>query len=99
MEIKATEKFTDLAFKTTATLAQEGYSMEDAVYIGQRIEAIGQQFVKMEYNNEYTIIAFNAYFMIKVKIDIKFKNGTMTAERCRVFDRQNVITIYPSLAY
>lgn len=35
MKIKATEKFTDLAFKTTATLVQERYSIEEAVLIGK----------------------------------------------------------------
>ncbi len=99
MEIKKTEEFTELAYKTTATLAQEGYSIETAVCIGRRIEAIGQQFVGREYNDEYKTIQFLAYCVITVDIDIKFKNGTMTAKCCRVFDRQNVITIYPSLAY
>lgn len=99
MKIKATEKFTDLAFKTTATLAQEGYSIEEAVRIGRRIEAIGQQFVGREYNNDYKTIQFPAYCVITVDIDIKFKNGTMTAKCCRVFDREKATTITPSLAY
>lgn len=99
MEIKATEKFTDLAFKTTATLVQEGYSIEEAVLIGKRIEAIGQLFVGREYNNEYKTIAFLMYCVINVEIDIKFKNGTMTAKCCRVFDGEKATTITPSLVY
>lgn len=99
MEIKAAEKFTELAWKTTATLAQEGYSIEEAVCIGRRIEAIGQQFVGREYNDEYKTIQFLAYCVIIVDIDIKFKNGTMTAKCCRVFDREKATTIFPSLAY
>lgn len=99
MEIKATEKFTDLAFKTTATLVQEGYSIELAVRIGKRIEAIGQLFVGREYNNEYKTIAFLVYCVINVEIDIKFKNGTMTAKCCRVFDGEKATTITPPLEY
>lgn len=99
MEIKATKKFTDLAFKTTATLAQEGYSIEDAVRIGERIEAIGQLFVGREYNNEYKTIAFLVYCVINVEIDIKFKNGTMAAKCCRVFDGEKATMITPALAY
>lgn len=99
MEIKTTKKFTDLAFKTTATLAQEGYSIEVAVRIGKRIEAIGQLFVGREYNNEYKTIAFLVYCVINVEIDIKFKSGTMTAKCCRVFDGEKATMITPSLVY
>nr|DAG78414.1 MAG TPA: hypothetical protein [Caudoviricetes sp.] len=99
MEIKETENFTDLAFKTTATLAQDGYSIEEAVRIGRRIEAIGQQFIGREYNNDYKTIQFLVYCVITVDIDIKFKNGTLTAKCCRVFDRKKGITITPFLAY
>lgn len=98
-KIKKTEYFTELGWKTTATLAQEGYSIEVAVRIGKRIEAIGQLFVGREYNNEYKTIAFLVYCVINVEIDIKFKNGTMTAKCCRVFDGENATTITPSLAY
>lgn len=98
-KIKKTKNFTELGWKTTATLAQEGYSIEVAVRIGKRIEAIGQLFVGREYNNEYKTIAFLVYCVINVEIDIKFKNGTMTAKCCRVFDGENATTITPSLAY
>lgn len=99
MEIKATENFTDLAFKTTATLAQEGYSIEAAARIGKRIEAVGQLFVGREYNNDYKSIQFLMYCVITVDIDVKFKNGTLTAKCCRVFDREKGTTITPFLAY
>lgn len=99
MEIKATEKFTDLAFKTTATLAQEGYSIEVAVCIGEHIESVGQQFVGREYNNNYKTIVFLVYCVINVEIDIKFNNGTMTAKCCRVFDGEKATTITPFLKY
>ena len=98
-KIKKTEYFTELGWKTTATLAQEGYSIEVAVRIGKRIEAIGQLFVGREYNNEYKTIAFLVYCVINVEIDIKFKNGTMTAKCCRVFDGEKATMITPSLAY
>lgn len=98
MEIKATEKFTDLAFKTTATLAQEGYPIEKAVHIGKRIETIGQLLVGREYNNDYESIIFLVYCVINVVIDVKFKNGTLTANRCRIFDREEkTIRIAPFL--
>jgi len=41
-KIKKTKYFTELGWKTTATLVQERYSIEEAVRIGERIEAIGQ---------------------------------------------------------
>lgn len=99
MEIKTTENFTDLAFKTTATLAQERHSIEAAARIGERIEAVGQLFVGREYNNDYKSIQFIMFGVITVDIDVKFKNGTLTAKCCRVFDREKGITITPFLAY
>ncbi len=98
-EIKKTKNFTELGWKTTATLAQEGYSIEVAVRIGKQIEAIGQLFVGREYNNEYKTIIFLVCCVINVEIDIKFKNGTMTAKCCRVFDCEKATMITPSLAY
>ena len=97
MKIKATEKFTDLAFKTTATLMQERYSIEDAVRIGERIEAIGQLFVGEEYDNNYQIIRFDAPYDVIVDIRVKFKNGTMTAVNCTVIDYERPVVIFPSL--
>lgn len=97
MEIKATEKFIDLAFKTTATLVQERYSIEDAVCIGKRIEAIGQLFVGNEYDDDYQIIRFDAPYGVIVAIGVKFKNGTLTAVNCTVRDYEKPIVIFPSL--
>lgn len=97
MEIKATKKFTDLAFKTTATLVQERYSIEEAVLIGKRIESIGQLFVGKEYDDNYQIIRFDAPYDVIVDIGVKFKNGTMTAVKCTVIDYEKPVVIFPSL--
>lgn len=96
MQIKATEKFTDLAFKTTATLVQEGYSIEEAVLIGKRIEAIGQLWVSNEYYDNYQIIRFIAPYDVIVDIVVKFKNGTLTAVNCTVIDHEKPVVIFPS---
>lgn len=97
MEIKTTKKFTDLAFKTTATLVQERYSIEDAVRIGERIAAIGQLFVGEEYYDNYQIIRFDAPYDVIVDISVKFKNGTLTAVNCTVIDYEKPVVIFPSL--
>lgn len=97
MNIKATKKFTDLAFKTTATLVQERYSIEEAVLIGKRIEAIGQLLVGNEYYDNYQIIRFDAPYDVIVDIRVKFKNGTMTAVNCTVIDYEKPVVIFPSL--
>lgn len=97
MEIKSTENFTELAFKTTATLVQERYSIEEAVCIGKRIEAIGQLFVGKEYDDNYQIIRFDAPYDVIVDIEVKFKNGTMTAVNCMVIDYEEPVVIFPSL--
>ena len=97
MEIKTTKKFTDLAFKTTATLVQERYSIEEAVLIGKWIENIGQLFVGQEYDDNYQIIRFIAPYDVIVDIGVKFKNGTMTAVKCTVIDYEKPVVIFPSL--
>jgi hypothetical protein len=97
MEIKATKKFTDLAFKTTATLAKGGYSTEATTAIGLRIEKIGRDFVGREYTDDYKIIRFDALYDVIVDIGVKFKNGTMTAVNCTVCDGEKPIVIFPSL--
>lgn len=96
-KIKKTKNFTELGWKTTATLAQEGYSIEVAVRIGKRIEAIGQLFVGEEYDNNYQIIRFDAPYDVIVDIGVKFKNGTMTAVNCTVIDYEKPVVIFPSL--
>ena len=98
-KIKKTKNFTELGWKTTATLVQERYSIEEAVLIGKRIENIGQLFVGEEYDDNYTIIRFDAPYDVIVDIRVKFKNGTMTAKSCRVFDGEKATTITPALAY
>lgn len=99
MEIKATEKFTDLAFKTTATLAKGGYSIEAATAIGQRIEKIGRDFVGREYTDDYKIIRFDALYDVIVDIGVQFKSGTMTAVNCTVCDNEKPIIVFPPLAF
>lgn len=99
MEIKTTEKFTDLAFKTTATLAKSGYSIEAATAIGQRIEKIGRDFVGREYADDYKIIRFDALYDVIVCILVQFKNGTMTAVNCTVRDIENSIIVFPPLEF
>ncbi len=99
MKIKATEKFTDLAFKTTATLAKSGYSTEAATAIGRRIEKIGRDFVGREYTDDYKIIGFDALYDVTVDILVGFKNGTMTAVNCTVCDKGKPIIVFPPLAF
>lgn len=99
MEIKATEKFTDLAFKTTATLAKSGYSIEASTAIGRRIEKIGRDFVGREYADDYQIIRFSALYNVVVDIGVQFKNGIMTAVNCTISDSEKPIVIFPSLAF
>ena len=96
-KIKKTKYFTELGWKTTATLAQERYSIEEAVRIGKRIEAIGQLFVGQEYDGKYQIIRFDAPYDVIVAIRVKFKNGTMTAVNCTVMDYEKPVVIFPSL--
>lgn len=95
-KIKKTKYFTELGWKTTATLVQERYSIKEAVLIGKRIENIGQLFVGEEYNN-YQIIRFDAPYDVIVDIGVKFKNGTMTAVNCTVMDYEKPVVIFPSL--
>ncbi len=97
MEIKTTKKFTDLAFKTTATLVQEGYSIEDATGIGRIIEKIGRDLVGREYADDFKIIRFVTLYDVIVDIVVKFKNGTMTAVNCTVMDYEKPVVIFPSL--
>lgn len=99
MEIKATEKFTDLALKITATLAKGGYSIEAATAIGRRIEKIGRDFVGREYADDYKIIRFVALYDVIVDIGVQFKSGTMTAVNCTVCDKEKPIIVFPPLAF
>lgn len=94
-KIKKTKYFTELGWKTTATLVQERYSIEEAVLIGKRIENIGQLYVGQEYDDNYQTIRFIAPYDVIVDIGVKFKNGTMTAVNCTVIDYEKPVVIFP----
>ena len=99
MEIKATEKFTDLAFKITATLAKSGYSVEAATAIGRRIEKIGRDLVGREYADDFKSIWFHTLCDVTVDTGAQFKSGTMTAVNCTVCDKEKPIIVFPPLAF
>ena len=99
MEIKATEKFTDLALKVTARLAKGGYSIEAATAIGRRIEKIGRDLVGREYADDFEIIMFHTLCDVTVDIGVQFKSGTMTAVNCTVCDKEKPIIVFSPLEF
>lgn len=99
MEIKKTKNFTELGWKTTATLAQNEYSIDSAVAIGQRIEIIGRYFVGRECDENCKTMQFMMFGVVIVDVNIKIRNGTLTAINCIVYDLEGPIKITPKLVY
>lgn len=95
-KIKKTEDFTDLGWKTTAVLAQNGYHIETAVLAGRMVAKFGETLVGNEYFGEYSTIRFTSG---KTVFDVKvsFENETMIAYCCVAHEGEKEIVIFPSL--